>query len=180
MSSSDVSPDAPAAPAPASTALTEPAELLERLDAGLGRVRRLWDQPAVRQWFQSRLDLDLVDASMYRTLRAVHHVGGGDQSVNGVAAALRVDASTASRFVERAVAAGLVARSTAVADRRRSALELTQAGRERLLALRDVRVAFLSDLTARWAPADVEALIDLLDRLDASVSALEESAGAAT
>ena len=58
---------------------------LERLDAALGRIRRLWDQPEVKQWFQARLDLDAVDASMYRTLRAVRQVADSDPSVNGVA-----------------------------------------------------------------------------------------------
>ena len=146
---------------------------LERLDAALGRVRRLWDQPTVRQWFQERLDLEAVDATVYRTLRAIRQVEGTDASVNGVAEVLRVDASTASRFVERAVIAGFVSRSVAAGDRRRSSLELTDAGRERLLVLRDVRVAFLADLTGSWSSDDIAALTDLLERLDTSVAELE-------
>jgi DNA-binding MarR family transcriptional regulator len=147
---------------------------LERLDAALGRIRRLWDRPEVKQWFQARLDLESVDASVYRTLRAVGQVAGSDPSVNGVAGVLRVDASTASRFVERAVGAGFVSRSVAPDDRRRSALELTAAGHERLLVLRDVRVRFLADLTEAWPDDDVVALTGLLDRLDASVGRLDD------
>ncbi|HWM18585.1 MAG TPA: MarR family winged helix-turn-helix transcriptional regulator [Ilumatobacteraceae bacterium] len=147
---------------------------LERLDAALGRIRRLWDRPEVKQWFQARLDLESVDASVYRTLRAVRQVAGSDPSVNGVAGVLRVDASTASRFVERAVTAGFVSRSVAPDDRRRSSLELTAAGNERLLVLRDVRVRFLADLTAAWPDDDVVALTGLLDRLDASVGRLDD------
>ena len=146
---------------------------LERLDAALGRIRRLWDRPEVKQWFQARLDLDSVDASVYRTLRAVRQVAGSDPSVNGVAGVLRVDASTASRFVERAVAAGFVSRSVATDDRRRSSLELTSAGHERLLVLRDVRVRFLADLTEAWSDDDLAGLTDLLDRLDHSVGRLD-------
>jgi DNA-binding MarR family transcriptional regulator len=146
---------------------------LERLDAALGRIRRLWDRPEVKQWFQARLDLDSVDASVYRTLRAVRQVAGSDPSVNGVAGVLRIDASTASRFVERAVAAGFVSRSVAPDDRRRSSLELTAAGHDRLLVLRDVRVRFLADLTETWPDDDVAALTDLLDRLDASAGGLD-------
>jgi DNA-binding MarR family transcriptional regulator len=143
---------------------------LELLDAALGRIRRLWDQPEVRQWFQARLDLESVDASVYRTLRAVRQVAGFDPSVNGVAGVLRVDASTASRFVERAVGAGFVSRSVSTDDRRRSSLELTEAGHERLSVLRDVRVRFLAALTAAWRDEDVATLTQLLDRLDASVA----------
>jgi DNA-binding MarR family transcriptional regulator len=146
---------------------------LERLDAALGRVRRLWDRPSVRQWFQDRLDLDAVDATVYRTLRAIRQVEGSDASVNGVAEVLRVDASTASRFVERAVAAGFVSRSVAPGDRRRSSLELTDAGRERLRVLREVRVTFLADLTTTWSSDDLAGLTDLLERLDASVAELD-------
>src|SRR5215211_112491 len=105
--------------------------MLEDLDAALGRLRRLYDQPAVRAWFQQRLDLDDVDAVMYRTLRAVDQVAGSDPSINGVAAVLRIDASTASRFVERAVGDGLVTKAIDSTDRRRTALTLAPAGRTR-------------------------------------------------
>jgi DNA-binding MarR family transcriptional regulator len=145
---------------------------LERLDVALGAIRRLWEQPQVKGWFQSRLDLDAVDAPMYRTLRAVRQCESGDCSVNGVAAALRVDGSTASRFVDRAVAAGMVHRSTAAEDRRRSSLELTPQGRARLVQLREVRVQFLASLTRDWPSGDVEVLTALLRRLDVAVEGL--------
>jgi DNA-binding MarR family transcriptional regulator len=145
-------------------------EGLESLDAALGRIRRLWDVPAVKQWFQAHLDLDDTDATMYRTLRAVRV--SADPSVNGIAATLRVDSSTASRFVERAVEAGLVRRSVAAHDRRRSSLELTDAGRDRLLDLRDVRVTFLAELTAGWPADDLATIVALLDRLDDGVGRL--------
>jgi DNA-binding MarR family transcriptional regulator len=157
------------APLPA-TDLDGRRERLELLDTALGRIRRLWDLPGVKQWFQAHLDLDDVDATMYRTLRAVRL--SDDPSVNGVAATLRVDASTASRFVERAVEAGLVRRSIAAHDRRRSSLELTDAGRARLLDLRDVRLTFLAEVTAEWPAADLATIVDLLDRLDDAVARL--------
>jgi DNA-binding MarR family transcriptional regulator len=146
--------------------------MLQDLDAALGRLRRLYDQPVVRAWFQQRLDLDDVDAVMYRTLRAVDQVASSDPSVNGVAAVLRVDASTASRFVERAVSAGLVVKSVDTADRRRTSLALAPAGHTQLVELRQLRVDFLAELTHDWEPADVAHLIALLDRFDAAAARL--------
>ena len=149
--------------------------MLQELDAALGRLRRLYDQPVVRAWFQQRLDLDDVDAVMYRTLRAVDQVATSDPSVNGVAAVLRVDASTASRFVERAVSAGLVVKSVDPADRRRTSLTLAPPGHTRLTELRQLRVDFLAELTHDWEAADVAHLIALLDRLDAAAARLAET-----
>jgi DNA-binding MarR family transcriptional regulator len=146
--------------------------MLEDLDAALGRLRRLYDQPVVRAWFQQRLDLDDVDAVMYRTLRAVDQVAGTDPSINGVAAVLRIDASTASRFVERAVAAGLVTKATDPDDRRRTALKLAPRGRSRLTQLRQLRVDLLGELTHDWSAKDIGDLIALLDRFDAATERL--------
>lgn len=145
---------------------------LEALDGALGRVRRLWDQPGVRAWFRSRLDLDTIDAAAFRTLRAVNQLGPDGASVNGVADLLRVDGSTASRFLERACEAGLVTSALDRRDRRRRSFTLTEEGRRRLLALRDLRVGLLGQLTSDWPVDDVQALAALLDRLDAAVIVL--------
>jgi DNA-binding MarR family transcriptional regulator len=153
---------------------------LEELDAALGRLRRLYDQPVVRAWFQQRLDLDDVDAVTYRTLRAVDQVAGSDPSINGVAAVLRVDASTASRFVERAVADGLVTKAVDPADRRRTALTLAPAGRTRLTRLRRLRVEFLGELTEGWTDSEIADLTRLLDRFDGATDRLIDGAAAAS
>lgn len=145
---------------------------LESLDAALGRVRRLWDQPGVRAWFRSRLGPDLVDAAVFRTLRAVNQLGPDGASVNGVADLLRVDGSTASRFLERACETGLVISAPHRSDRRRRSFSLTDEGRERLRTLRDLRVGLLRQLTAGWSSDDLEMLIGLLDRLDSAVVVL--------
>lgn len=147
-------------------------EPLEGLDVALSRLRRLWDQPGVRAWFAHRIDLDAVDASMFRTLRAVDQLGPEDASVNGVADLLRIDASTASRFLERTSSSGFVRRSPSPGDRRRSSFSLTQLGREQLVALREARLALLGELTAEWPPDDIDRLVELLIRLDRSVAEL--------
>ena len=150
----------------------EQRERLEELDGALGRLRRLWDQPAVKDWYQARLDLGAVDATAYRTLRAIRLAADTDASVNAVAEVMRVDASTASRFIERVVAAGYARRTPSPADRRRSSLVLTDEGIERLLTVRDLRVRFLDRLTRDWTAGDVSTLANLLARLDDAVDAL--------
>jgi DNA-binding MarR family transcriptional regulator len=150
----------------------EQRERLEQLDGALGRIRRLWDQPSVRAWYRARLDLEIVDATTYRTLRAIRLAADSEPSVNGVAEIMRVDASTASRFVERAVTAGYARRSPSPDDRRRSTLQLTELGLGRLLEVRDLRVRLLDRLTDGWSPAAVDALTSALVRLDEAVGTI--------
>ena len=145
---------------------------LEQLDLALGRIRRLWDQPGIRAWFAAHIDLDQVDASIFRTLRAVNQLGPDGASVNGVAEILRIDASTASRFLDRARAAGYAERSASPDDRRRSSFALTADGREQLRQLRKRRVELLGQLTTSWTVEDIALLVALLDRLDDAVIAV--------
>jgi DNA-binding MarR family transcriptional regulator len=143
-----------------------PDEALEQLDLALGRVRRMWEHPGVRQWITARIDLDDVDASIFRTLRAANQLGPKDASVNGIASLLRIDASTASRFLERTRAKGFVERSASPTDRRRWLFSLTADGREQLRLLRERRIELLDQVTTDWSADDLESLIDLLGRFD--------------
>lgn len=146
---------------------------LERLDTAIGLLRRMWDEPNVRRWFVDRLDLGQVDAASYRTLRALRQAGTDGASVNDVAIALRVDASTASRFVNRVVDAGDATRTATAGDRRRSTLHLTASGLGKLRRLQQVRIAFLGRLTEDWPVEDVVELAALLQRLDDAVERLQ-------
>lgn len=134
----------------------------------LSRLRRLWDQPGVRAWFHGRLEPDGVEASVFRTLRAIDQLGPG-ASVNGVAETLRIDASTASRFLDRACMAEYVQRSPSPTDRRRSSFTLTELGLDQLRQLRETRVAMLGELTVGWPASDIDDLVRLLTRLDDAV-----------
>jgi len=152
-----------------SSSRTRDRRRLEELDLALGRLRRLWDQPGVRTWFRDRLDIPELDAALYRTLRSVRQFGPEGASVNDVAEMLRIDPSTASRFVERAVASGFLSRAASATDRRRSKLLLTQVGTERLMLLREARLEMWESLTDTWSAADVDTLTALLARLDDAV-----------
>ncbi len=144
---------------------------LERLDAALGRLRRLWDCPELRRRFRERVGRP-VEPAMIRTLRVIEHAQDHEPGVGDVATALAVDASTASRLVDAAVAAGYVSRQTSPRDRRRSVLRLTADGAALLAEATTVRTALLAELIAGWPPEDVAMLAALLERLAGTVPSL--------
>ena len=144
---------------------------LERLDVAFGRLRRLWESPALKRRFMARMGAS-VEPGVVRTLRAVGECGA-DGGVGDVAATLAVEASTASRLVDQAVAMGFLERATSPRDRRRTVLSLTSEGAEILGRATSVREELLSELTEDWSDRDVEALADLLERLARRVAELE-------
>jgi DNA-binding MarR family transcriptional regulator len=80
-------------------------------------------------------------------------------SVSAVAAFLGVTLPTASAMVERLARAGAVTPATAAADRRRSELHLTEAGRAQVL---HIRSGALNDFARTLAPCSAKDLITLL------------------
>lgn len=140
---------------------------LKHLDAALGRLRRLWDSPAIKERLLEQLGMP-VELSLLRTLRAIEWAGD-EPGVRHVAAALRVEESTASRFVDQAVAGGCVTRTTSPRDRRRCVLALTDKGTWLLAEATAVRTKFLADVTADWSPAELATLRTLLERFVDSV-----------
>lgn len=147
---------------------------LGELDAALLGLRRFWSRPEVKQYYADRLRSD-VQAGDYRTLRAIERAAERP-SVGDVAAELRVDASTASRMINRVVKAGLCERTPSQEDARRTNLELTEAGRETLLELNRVRVAFLRELTGDWAAEEIATLAAMLRRLETALTGLGQGA----
>ena len=140
---------------------------LNWLDRALVGLRRLWDSPAVKRRFSELLGRH-VELSLIRTLRAIEtHDQPG---VRHVAEALLVDGSTASRFVDQAVAAGCVTRSTSAQDRRRCVLALTGEGRALLDEVTAVRTALLAELTDGWTVEEITCLSTLLERLSRALA----------
>lgn len=140
---------------------------LERLDAAFARLRRLWDSPAIKRRYLELLGRD-VELSLIRTLQAIEWAGD-EPGVRHVAETLHVDGSTASRFVDQAVATGWVTRTTSRRDRRCCVLALTEEGARLLNETTAVRTALLGELTAGWPPEDVTALSVLLERFACSI-----------
>jgi DNA-binding MarR family transcriptional regulator len=159
--------DPPTSPVPTAT--------LDALDEVLVDVRRVLQRPGYRRRLLAAVGGPVELASL-RVLRAVERAPSGAPSIGAVADVLAVDPSTASRTVDRCVAAGHLVRVPCAQDRRRSRLELTAAGRAALARVTDARRELLAEVTAAWDPADLEQLTDLLTTLLAGFERLEPSA----
>ncbi|MPZ73266.1 MAG: MarR family transcriptional regulator [Nitriliruptorales bacterium] len=149
----------------------EQTNRLERLDVAFGRLRRLWESPQLKRRFLSQMGL-AIDPAVVRTLRGVRECGD-EAGVSDVALVSGIDASTASRLVDHAVALGYLSRSTAARDRRRTVLTITDAGANILERALRVREELLSELTGNWPEDDVTALADLLERFAQSIAEME-------
>ncbi len=149
---------------------------LDRLDPALLAIRSLVNRPAYRRRIRELLPAR-VELTTVRVLRAVERAGDTDPTIGDIAEALVIDPSTASRFVDRVVERGEVERRACSADRRRTRVGLTAAGRATLAAVTEARRTVLAEVTDGWDPADVGALATLLERLHESVDALGAGEG---
>jgi len=143
-------------------------EDLAALDEALVRLRRLWTA--------SRAHVvdgggQRVEMSSVLVVEACARAGGAQTSVGDVAAFLDVEASTASRLVDRAARAGLVSRTASETDARRSALALTENGRALRARAVDLRLEWLAAVVQDWPEPDVRALADALGRFADAVGA---------
>lgn len=91
---------------------------------------------------------------------------GSSPTVKDVAVDHAIEQSTASRAVHAMVDAGLVTKTTCGDDQRKARLDLTPAGRDALTLATTNRQELLTQITARWPEADLDRLIELLERLN--------------
>jgi DNA-binding MarR family transcriptional regulator len=91
----------------------------------------------------------------------------GTGAIGEVARQLGLDRSNASRMLAEAVAAGLVTKTVAPGDARRTELGITAAGRELLAAARAWQDRAFAGLVAGWPAADARRLAGYLQRLAA-------------
>ncbi len=124
-------------------------EHLVAIDAALLALRRLWVHDTVVQ----DPDVGRVDLSTVWVADAVAREGGG-LTVAGVAAALHVAHSTASRFVSRAERAGVVTRDRSGQDGRQVQVWLTGPGADVAQRARQARLHVLHEATAAWTEAE--------------------------
>jgi DNA-binding MarR family transcriptional regulator len=135
------------------------------LDAALMRLRRLWTSPRTHDGMRADLGED-VELSTVLVVDALAREPGLQPAACGVAeVAERLDVapSTASRLVERAVAAGMVRREVSPADARRAELHLTDAGHELHERARRFRAGYLARVLDDWPPQQVASLAAGLD-----------------
>lgn len=108
-----------------------------------------------------------MTVSTLRVLRAVEQsqLKGAGASIRDVADYLAVEHSTASRTVAAVVAAGLLTKTFAPDDQRRSVLVLSDAGRRTLETVTGRRRELVAETIADWSDTDVDTLVSLLGRL---------------
>ncbi len=149
---------------------SEPGQQLLHLDETLVRLRRLWtaSRAHVVDDLGGRVEMSsvlVVEACARAGSTSVVEVTVGD-----VAAFLDVEPSTASRLVERAVTAGLVRRTPSTASARRTALDLTEAGRALRARATAARLDWLSRVVAEWSHEDLRAFAAALARFADAVA----------
>lgn len=138
----------------------------DHLDELLTRIHVLRQRPGWRRLLLRESD-PVSTVSTLRVLRAVEHCerAGSTASIGDVADYMAVEHSTASRTVAAVVAAGMLAKTVAAEDQRRSSLALTDVGRKALAQVTDRRRELVTETIAHWPDEDVDALVGLLDRL---------------
>ncbi len=143
---------------------------LHAVDDALVRLRRLWSPGRAAAVAPDGTPVEMSSLLVVESV-ARREQDGTTASVGDVAAFCDVEASTASRLVDRAVRAGLVTRAPSREDTRRAALTLTDAGRGVRDAAVAVRTGWLTGVLADWDAADVEAFAATLTRFAAAVEA---------
>lgn len=149
---------------------------LQILDAALMRLRRLWTTPRAAHGMRASLSEDL-QLSTVLVVDALAREPDDQRIALGVAdIAERIDVapSTASRLVERAVAAGMVERCTPSTDARRAELHLTDAGQALHERACRFRAGYLGRVLADWRPS---AIAELAGKLDAFAEAVAHAPG---
>ncbi len=128
---------------------------LSTLDEALLRLRRFAQAPAGDRAPGPR---ESIEMSTVLVVDAVEQLAmsGEPATVGGIADRLSVAPSTASRLVERASAAGMVARHRSAEDSRRVVIALTDTGQALAARARDYRRARLADALTPWSAARVE------------------------
>ncbi|HEX3588848.1 MAG TPA: MarR family transcriptional regulator [Pseudonocardiaceae bacterium] len=110
-------------------------------------------------------DLDRAEYLVLRTL-----VQFGQADIGSLAAALGVDPSTAGRQVAGLEARGLIDRTAAEDDRRRSIVAPTDEGRRRTDLTRRRRRTATADMLSDWTADELRRLGELLTRYNKAVA----------
>lgn len=113
-----------------------------------------------------------LSSAQLRALMVVEQCDG--VNLRGLAAAMGILLSSASRLCDRLVAAGVLEREPGRVDRREIALHLTAAGRNLLDELRAERRSLISAVLTRMSPAGRQSLLRGLQEFDAVAGASDD------
>lgn len=106
----------------------------------------------------------VLDRAAYVILR--HLDSAGPLNVSALAARLNLDGSTVTRQVSAMQRDGLITRTPDPADGRGTVVTPTQAGLQRMAAVRAARTRLYGDMLADWTSDDRETLAEMLHRLN--------------
>jgi DNA-binding MarR family transcriptional regulator len=141
-------------------------EVAQRVGAAWRELRRGAAMQRLRERIYTvggeTMDLALVDALDHLALHSPARMGE-------LARSLRVDASTATRTVDRLVAAGLAERRPDPTDARVKVVVATRKGRARLERVREQGLEMLVASLGEFNPVEQELLAELLERLVVAV-----------
>jgi DNA-binding MarR family transcriptional regulator len=111
---------------------------------------------------------DVADVGNILVLEAIDAaLAHGSAAIADVAMELGLDRSNASRMLATAVSAGLVSKTIAASDARRTELHLTAEGRSKLTAARAWQGNAFLQMTAGWPSRDARRFAAYLQRLAA-------------
>lgn len=128
---------------------TDVAELVAVIEVAAGGLTAVWAHA-------EEAEQALVSMPQLRALDVIGRVG--TLNLNGLASELGTIASSASRLVDRLVAAGFVSREQSRATRREITLTLRPAGTALLGRLQQARRAEIAAVVATMTPAAARAL----------------------
>lgn len=101
----------------------------------------------------------------------------GEVMVSSVAERLGIDPSRASRLVSEMVEAGYTRRAVSQADARRTIIELTDAGRAVVEAIRAYKFLVMGDFLSRWSPEQLAMFVPMMQEFAAWQAHSEHSSG---
>lgn len=132
----------------------------------LFRLVRFWS----RRWAAGITQDEGGDVAHILVLEAIDAARGDGRpaQIGAVAVELGLDRSNASRMIAATVAAGLVTKTVSAQDARRTELDLTPAGEERLAAARAWQEEMFARMVADWPARDARRFAAYLVRLAAA------------
>src|SRR5687768_7268852 len=136
---------------------------VQRIGSAWRQLRRGGSMLELRQMMYGsgrEAPLDVAQGDALDAIIELEPVRMGD-----LAARLRVDASTATRTVDRLAAAGLATRVECRDDKRGVSIKATAQGRRRQARMVTTATETLEEILAVFDPAELRALGDLMERL---------------
>lgn len=140
------------------------------VDDALVKLRRLWSSGRTTVTLDDGAPVEMSSILVVEACARRAELGE-ETAIGDVARFADTAHSTASRIVDRALAAGLVTRDAADDDARRMVVTLTPLGHRTRSAALAYRTAWLRDVVASWTDEDLKLLASALTRFAAEVEA---------